>query len=233
MKINEYLEDLRLNLVRRNMQKWLPVWGPPRIGKSTAMYWTAKWIYPDFDVEQHISWTAEDHVDKALHAEKGTVLNLDEPIKGMMSFDATTGTNKDLYRAATVIGERNLIHQAAHVSFKRFPKPFLEDFTEEAIHVVDRGLADLVRVVDPNTNDILQKPQHLDQYDYPPMPVKDASRYEKLKTEFVQAHRDTESYSEAKVLGRQMRDRLRTVLKRHGVEDTAGVDVDEGVDVVG
>lgn len=228
MKAPDYFDFLRDKLVANDLQKWIPWWGPTRSTKTTGMYWVAKWINPDFDVEEHMSWTADDHVDKALHAKRGEVLLLDEPIKGMMSFDATSGANKELYRAATVIGERNLVHMTAHVSFKRYPKPFLEDFCEEGIHVVGRGMAEIRRVVDSEANEILWQGKtpgrHMDGFDYPPMPKKDESRYRKLKTEFVQEHRDAEGYSEVKRLEREMDSRLGPIMKRHAV---AAGDVDD------
>lgn len=231
LPMHEFLDGLHEDLVRKAMDRWLPRYGPKGSGKSNDAYWDAKWVDPDFTVEEGYSWTAQDHLAKSKEAPEGAARVLDEPIRGLMSFDAMTAQNKELYRAATVVRERKQFHQVLGVSLKRFPRAFLEDFCDVAVHSTTRGRNELVAIGNLETNElyvdrkgrVTPRSTPMDRFDTPKMPPKEKQAYDKLRGEFVEQHQDSEGYSMRKTIRREMRARLQPVLKRHDVLEAQDV----------
>lgn len=217
MKIQQLLDGLHDDLVRKDQDKWLPVTGKRRIGKTTNAIENAMWVDDDFDVETQLTFTAEDHTDVCLRLPPGSAAVLDEPVAGLLSFDANTSDNKGLYRAATVIGERNLFHQVLIPSEKRLTKSFREDYTEHDMHVVRQGVVQLRLIADLERHEIIDPPKVLDEGDFPDLPDAIKIPYRKRKTEFVQGHRDTDAYTQQRIIEREMTGKVAGVLKRYGV----------------
>lgn len=213
------LTELRGRMVREDVDLWMAVTGRRRIGKSSNALQNAVVVDPDFDVQEQVAWTSDAYIDLCLRLRKGKAAILDEPIDAVLSFDAMTAHNKGLYRAATVIGERNLFHQILGPSLKRFSLSFREDYLDYGVHVVRRGWAQWRRIGNTDTNTIVDPPQVLDQFDFPALPRRLEDEYKKLKTEFVQRHRDTTDYDEERITTRGMERRLVPVLRRHNLVD--------------
>lgn len=211
------LARLPHRLLKEDWDEWLGITGGRRKGKSTLAIFNALVVEPDFDVESQMAWTADEYVDICLKLKKGQCAILDEPISGLLSFDAGSSENKSLYRAATIIGERNLFHQVLCPSEKRFGRAMREDYIGEDLHVVERGWGQARKIADLERHEVLDPPQVMDDFDFPRLPEKIETKYRKRKTEFVQEHRDTSAYDELRALEREMDQRLAPVLRRHNV----------------
>lgn len=192
--------------------------GPRRSGKSTLALAKALVWDKNFSLDAQMAFTADEYIRKADDLARGKPIILDEPVSGLLSGDTTTATSKELYKAITIAGERNLIHQFIIPSIKRLTGPLREDYIEWNQHVVGRGVFQHRRLADLEHDKVFAMPQvMLHSVDFPDIPARLRTEYRKRKRAFTASFMQGQDHDVVASMAAEIRPRIRSVMKRHGL----------------
>ncbi len=106
-KLDSWIADLR-RPANEDVDRVVLLTGLERTGKSNTALWLARKLDPVFPVD-NIVFSARELKALGEKSPPGTVIVLDEAIKGAFSRDAMTEDNKELVRYLVVCGERRLV----------------------------------------------------------------------------------------------------------------------------
>jgi len=95
-------------LVKKDEDRVYIVDGRERMGKSVFTLQQAKYINPDFCVDD-VCFTPEEFLTKIRTAEKGSVIVFDEAFRGLSSKGTQSRVNKKIVQAMMEMGQRNLV----------------------------------------------------------------------------------------------------------------------------
>lgn len=95
-------------LVKKDQDRVYIVDGRERIGKSVWTLQQAKYINPNFNIN-NVCFTAEEFLDKIRTAQKGEVIVFDEAFQGLSSKSSLSRTNKAIVQAMMEMGQKNLV----------------------------------------------------------------------------------------------------------------------------
>jgi hypothetical protein len=95
-------------LINSNEDRVYIVDGRERGGKSSFVFQQAKYINPNFKVE-NICFTPDEFLHQIRTVEKGSVIVFDEAFRGLSSKSTRSKVNKAIVEALMEVGQRNLI----------------------------------------------------------------------------------------------------------------------------
>ena len=96
------------NLVKADEDRCYIIDGKERAGKSLYALQQAKYIDPNFDVN-NICYTPNDFLERVRNAPQGSVIVFDEAFRGLSSKGTQSKVNKAIVEAMMEMGQRNLV----------------------------------------------------------------------------------------------------------------------------